>query len=129
MLEEDVVSQDNTVSFQLGGHKENDSIIKNSVDREEFTKNTSLFLHEDENEDVLNKQETANKEQESDANTEPLTDSKRGRIESDKTTPPPSTCYICIKVNNNKNFVNCPMDRKMKNKLRSEFWFQIYDEW
>lgn len=40
-----------------------------------------------------------------------------------------STCYLCIKVNNNKNVMTCHMDRKMKNKLRSEFWFQIYDNW
>ena len=37
------------------------------------------------------------------------------------------SCYLCIKVNNNKDFLYCPLDRKMKNKLRSEFWFQIYD--
>jgi hypothetical protein len=39
------------------------------------------------------------------------------------------SCYICFKVNHNKNVVQCPMARKMKNKLKSEFWFQIYDDW
>lgn len=37
------------------------------------------------------------------------------------------SCYLCVKVNNNKDFLMCPLDRKMKNRLRSEFWFQIND--
>ena len=35
------------------------------------------------------------------------------------------SCYLCIKVNKNKDFISCPMNRKMKNRLTSEFWFQI----
>jgi hypothetical protein len=35
--------------------------------------------------------------------------------------------YLCIKVNKNREFMYCPLDRKMKNKLTSEFWFQIND--
>ena len=37
------------------------------------------------------------------------------------------SCYICIKVNKNKDFITCPLNRRMKNKLISEFWFQIKD--
>jgi hypothetical protein len=37
------------------------------------------------------------------------------------------SCYICIKVNKDKDFISCPLDRKMKNRLISEFWFQIND--
>jgi hypothetical protein len=37
------------------------------------------------------------------------------------------SCYLCIKVNKNKDFMYCPLNRKMKNKLTSEFWFQIID--
>ncbi len=32
--------------------------------------------------------------------------------------------------NNNQiylDFMSCPIDRKMKNKLQSEFWFQVPD--
>ncbi len=36
-------------------------------------------------------------------------------------------CYLCIKVNTHKDFISCPMDRKMKNRLQSEFWFQVPD--
>ncbi len=46
-----------------------------------------------------------------------------------KTEKKLNSCYLCIKVNHNKNVMEVPMDRKMKNKLRSEFWFQIYDDW
>ena len=35
--------------------------------------------------------------------------------------------YLCIKVNKNREFMYCPLDRKMKNKLTSEFWFQFND--
>jgi len=34
---------------------------------------------------------------------------------------------LCIKVNKNKDFINCPLNRKMKNRIESEFWFQIND--
>lgn len=37
------------------------------------------------------------------------------------------SCYLCIKVNKNKDFITCPLNRKMKNRLSSEFWFQIND--
>lgn len=37
------------------------------------------------------------------------------------------SCYLCIKVNTTRDFLTCPLDRRMKNRLRSEFWFQIYD--
>jgi len=37
------------------------------------------------------------------------------------------SCYLCIKVNKDKDFISCPLDRKMKNRLVSEFWFQIND--
>ncbi len=39
-----------------------------------------------------------------------------------------NSCYLCVKVNNNKDFLMCPLNRKMKNRLRSEFWFQIKDK-
>ena len=35
--------------------------------------------------------------------------------------------YLCIKVNKNKDFITCPLNRKMKNRIISEFWFQIND--
>ena len=35
--------------------------------------------------------------------------------------------FLCIKVNKNKDFINCPLNRKMKNRIESEFWFQIND--
>lgn len=37
------------------------------------------------------------------------------------------SCYLCIKVNKNKDYISCPLNRKMKNRLTSEFWFQIND--
>ena len=36
-------------------------------------------------------------------------------------------CKIKIKTINFTDFLSCPMDRKMKNKLQSEFWFQVPD--
>ena len=129
ILDYDIVGPENAVSFQIEEHKEDNSILKTSVDREEFAKNTSMFLHED----ATNEAEELTDEQKSYANIEPSSSidesTNNVNIESFKTETTSSTCYLCIKVNNNKNFVNCPMDRKMKNKLRSEFWFQIYDEW
>ena len=49
----------------------------------------------------------------------------------EKSTPSPNSisCYLCIKVNKNKDFITCPLNRKMKNRLSSEFWFQINDNW
>lgn len=48
--------------------------------------------------------------------------------ETEKNANPDLTsCYLCVKVNNNKDFFMCPLNRKMKNRLRSEFWFQIND--
>lgn len=38
------------------------------------------------------------------------------------------SCYLCIKVNKNKDFISCPLNRKMKNRLTSEFWFQVQDD-
>jgi hypothetical protein len=47
---------------------------------------------------------------------------------SDSTTSDSTvSCYLCIKVNKNKDFISCPLNRKMKNRLKSEFWFQIND--
>jgi hypothetical protein len=37
------------------------------------------------------------------------------------------SCFLCIKVNKDKDFISCPLDRKMKNRIVSEFWFQIND--
>ena len=37
------------------------------------------------------------------------------------------SCYLCIKVNTSRDFLTCPLDRRLKNKLKSEFWFQVYD--
>lgn len=106
LLEYDIVSTSNTtrkseVSFQI---EQQDSLIKNSADNEEFRKNTEDFLAED----------------------EVFPDESTEKRPSESSTQP--TCYICFKVNHNKNVVQCPMDRKMKNKLKSEFWFQIYDD-
>lgn len=42
-------------------------------------------------------------------------------------SPSHISCYLCIKVNKNRDFITCPMNRKMKNRLSSEFWFQIND--
>jgi hypothetical protein len=39
-----------------------------------------------------------------------------------------ASCYLCIKVNKNKDVINCPLNRKMKNRLSSEFWFQMDDK-
>jgi hypothetical protein len=36
-------------------------------------------------------------------------------------------CYLCIKVNKYKEFITCPMDRRHKNRIQSEFWFQVPD--
>lgn len=36
-------------------------------------------------------------------------------------------CYLCIKVNKHKEFITCPMDRRHKNRIQSEFWFQVPD--
>jgi len=36
-------------------------------------------------------------------------------------------CYLCIKINYHKEFIACPIDRKMKNRLQPEFWFQVPD--
>lgn len=53
----------------------------------------------------------------------------RNRTESNSTSSNSSliSCYLCIKVNKNKDFISCPLNRKMKNRLSSEFWFQIND--
>ena len=105
----------------IGPHYKDNSLIKNSRDQEEFDRNTSQFLREDHH--------NTNEFFDKDSNSE-FTKSAQNinKIKGYDSTNSP-TCYICIKVNNNKNFINCPMDRKMKNKLVSEFWFQIYDDW
>lgn len=55
-----------------------------------------------------------------------------GDLSLNDTSSSPNTtnsmsCYLCIKVNKNKDFISCPLNRKMKNRLSSEFWFQIND--
>ena len=63
------------------------------------------------------------------SSTEPVSSDKNLNKSDSSASYSPISCYLCIKVNNNKDFVTCPMNRKMKNKLRSEFWFQFNDNW
>jgi hypothetical protein len=56
-----------------------------------------------------------------------VTDKSRSLSESTTTSDSTVSCYLCIKVNKNKDFISCPLNRKMKNRLKSEFWFQIND--
>ena len=46
---------------------------------------------------------------------------------SPATTTLTMASFLCIKVNKNKDYINCPLNRKMKNRIESEFWFQIND--
>lgn len=116
LLEYDIISHNSSdrksdVTFQIDpddsiNQKQSDSsMIIDSKDKEEFDANVSDFLKEDKN----NSKDSSHIEQKIEKFSKP-------------------TCYVCFQVNNNKNVINCPMDRKMKNKLKSEFWFQIYDD-
>jgi LysM repeat protein len=49
------------------------------------------------------------------------------RLSSSSPSCPLNPSILCIKVNKNKDLFNCPLNRKMKNRLESEFWFQIND--
>lgn len=87
---------------------ENDVFIENSQETENcpFNKSSSLTVENNYNSD-LNLVEPNKRQSESSSNLQ--------------------SSVLCIKVNKNKDFINCPLNRKMKNRIESEFWFQIND--
>jgi hypothetical protein len=101
------------VNFHIGEESKLHSIDEDSNNNKpnDDKKEEDLAESKAEASDETNLQEDLEKEKKTEENYSPI------------------SCYLCIKVNNNKEFVSCPLDRKMKNKLKSEFWFQFNDEW
>lgn len=102
----------------------NSDDVKFGLNETEATDDTIDFETPKQNED--NKDEVFEKDDFSCAKSSAeLNDDKKSIVSS--TNSSIVSCYLCIKVNKNKDFINCPMNRKMKNRLTSEFWFQIND--
>ena len=109
--EETINTNNNDVKFQLNESEENDDTIHfdTSKQNEEFK------------DEVFEKDQSSCTKFSSEMN-----DDKNSVISSSNSSI--ISCYLCIKVNKNKDFISCPMNRKMKNRLTSEFWFQIKDK-
>ncbi len=89
-----------------------------SENEADFKKETNIENLE-KDEDVLNNHQVNNK----------IASQNESKIDTvlDDTEKSSISCYLCVKVNKNRDFIICPLNRKMKNRLKSEFWFQIND--
>jgi len=116
-------SLNNDVNFEIGDDADSDKPEQNNsnstVDQAQIETDLSNALSDEGGEKVFDEVGEAR-------NVDGRKEVEQVEIVSEKKL---SSCYLCIKVNHNKNVVDVPMDRKMRNKLRSEFWFQIYDDW
>ncbi|CAF0703097.1 unnamed protein product [Brachionus calyciflorus] len=113
--DEEESKDSNGVNFNLNESLEDTIHFENSKLNEE-TKDEEVF------ENDIGKQEKSRTLSKPESN-----DDKSSVMSSSTNSSSLISCYLCIKVNKNKDFFDCPMNRKMKNRLTSEFWFQIID--
>jgi hypothetical protein len=112
--DQSVNNKSNNVSFGLHDHSHSGAEDDSSVE----------VAKKPEGEDAAaNRKKSSNDTAENDVFEEP-SDLVKSELNNDDSTDK-INAYLCIKVNKNKDFMYCPLDRKMKNKLTSEFWFQI----
>lgn len=110
--DEEEIKESNGVSFDL--HEKDETI--------EFE--NSKLLNDENKDEVFENNNNGENKSRSESKTESNED-KQSVVSSSNSSL--ISCYLCIKVNKNKDFISCPMNRKMKNRLTSEFWFQIND--
>lgn len=124
---EPVSAKTSNVSFTLHDHS-SDHNAANNDSKLENDNNTSKeeVAVSDNNNEVFVTTTAVSVESNSSMNKELL--EQKTSSESGCSNSNLISCYLCIKVNKNKDFMYCPLDRKMKNKLTSEFWFQINDD-
>ena len=119
------------VTFELNDEKANHVEIKPiQTNNEKLDNENEVFLEE--NPKDIQTSSNNNNDHEPSLKSDILTsDTKNNAIlEADKRRLVSSNSHssiLCIKANKNKDLINCPINRKMKNRIESEFWFQIND--
>lgn len=111
-------------SSSVGDKNENNSVFE-STEKPDYERKKSLLT------DALSELSvsSSNQTSESATTTTTTTPTTTSTPKSDLKAQGDAaiSCYLCIKVNTSRDFLTCPLDRRLKNKLKSEFWFQVYD--